>query len=68
MTRIELVEYFFPNDTINEIREKYFPKLKKIIGIENFFGYKDYTGCITIKSQITILLQTLLLIKTSKPF
>lgn len=41
MNKREIKKYLFPTLRIKHIKHKYFKQLKKLIGVENFLGYKD---------------------------
>ena len=43
MNKRELEHYFFPERKVNKVRELYFDKLKSLVGVENFWGYVDYS-------------------------
>ena len=43
MNKQDLENYFFPDVKTNKIRNLYFDKLKSLVGIENFWGYAEYS-------------------------
>lgn len=51
MTKQDLENYFFPDVKTNKIRNLYFDKLKSLVGIENFWGYEDYSDDDRVKAQ-----------------